>query len=51
VGALHAPYTQVEAAGKTEDVVKDSLESEDGASSFAEAYVRVVQSRRPTSRK
>ena len=39
---LHALYAQVEAAGKADEIVKDSLEGEDGTSSATEAYVRVV---------
>jgi hypothetical protein len=39
---LHALYARMEAAGLAEEVVKDSLEGEEGTSSVAEAYVRVV---------
>ena len=39
---LHALYRQAEAGAQAEEIVKDSLESEDGASSVTESYVRVV---------
>jgi hypothetical protein len=39
---LHAMYARMEAAGHAEDIVKDTLEGEEGTSSPVEAYVRVV---------
>lgn len=39
---LHADYREAERAGIAEERVKDSLESDDGTSSVAEAYVQVV---------
>ena len=39
---LHADYLAAEKAGIAEERVKDSLESDDGLSSVAEAYVQVV---------
>jgi hypothetical protein len=39
---LHAMYQRAEAAGIADEIVKDSLEGEEGTSSVAEAYVRVV---------
>jgi len=39
---LHADYRETERAGIAEERVKDSLESDDGTSSVAEAYVQVV---------
>ena len=39
---LHADYLAAERSGIAEERVKDSLESDDGLSSVAEAYVQVV---------
>ncbi len=39
---LHNDYREAEGAGIAEERVKDSLESDDGTSSIAEAYVQVV---------
>ncbi|HUP97976.1 MAG TPA: hypothetical protein VM073_08545 [Usitatibacter sp.] len=39
---LHQDYVAAERAGIAEERVKDSLESDDGSSSVAEAYVQVV---------
>ena len=39
---LHQDYAAAERAGIAEERVKDSLESDDGASSVSEAYVQVV---------
>ena len=39
---LHADYREAERTGIAEERVKDSLESDDGASSIAESYVQVV---------
>src|SRR4051812_7131520 len=39
---LHNDYREAERAGIAEERVKDSLESDDGTSSIAEAYVHVV---------
>jgi cyclic-di-GMP-binding protein len=39
---LHQDFAAAERAGVAEERVKDSLESDDGASSVAEAYVQVV---------
>jgi hypothetical protein len=39
---LHAMYQRAEAAGIADEIVKDTLEGEEGTSSVAEAYVRVV---------
>jgi hypothetical protein len=39
---LHSLYVAAESAGYAEDPVKDSLEGEEGTSSLAESYVRVV---------
>ena len=39
---LHQDYLAAERAGVSEERVKDSLESDDGSSSVAEAYVQVV---------
>jgi hypothetical protein len=39
---LHQDYAAAERAGYAEERVKDSLESDDGSSSVAEAYVQVV---------
>jgi hypothetical protein len=39
---LHRAYAEAEEAGVAEERVKDSLESDDGASSMAEAYAHVV---------
>src|SRR6185436_14253914 len=39
---LHAMYARMEAAGLAEEIVKDTLEGEEGTSSLAESYVRVV---------
>ena len=39
---LHAQYAEAERAGVADERVKDSLESEDGASTVHEAYVHVV---------
>ena len=39
---LHNDYREAERAGIAEERVKDSLESDDGSSSIAEAYVQVV---------
>ena len=39
---LHGEYLAAETAGNAEEPVKDSLDSEEGASSVAEAYARVV---------
>ena len=39
---LHAMFGRAEEAGIADEIVKDSLEGEEGTSSVAEAYVRVV---------
>ena len=39
---LHALYVEAEAGGYAENPVKDSLEGEEGTSTLAESYVRVV---------
>ena len=39
---LHGMYARMEGAGLVDEVVKDHLEGEEGTSSVAEAYVRVV---------
>jgi hypothetical protein len=39
---LHAVYAAAEAGGYAEDPVKDTLEGEEGTSTLAESYVRVV---------
>lgn len=39
---LHGMYSSAEAAGIGDEIVKDSLEGEEGTSSVNEAYVRVV---------
>ena len=39
---LHREYAAAEAAGNAEEVVKDSLEGEEGVSSVMEAYAQVV---------
>jgi hypothetical protein len=39
---LHALWVAAEAAGYAEDIVKDSLEGEEGTSSLMESYARIV---------
>jgi cyclic-di-GMP-binding protein len=39
---LHAMYARMESAGLADEIVKDTLEGEEGTSSVGEAYVRVV---------
>ena len=39
---LHAIYARMESAGLAEEIVKDTLEGEEGTSSVSEAYARVV---------
>ena len=39
---LHAMYARMESAGLADEIVKDTLEGEEGTSSVGEAYARVV---------